>query len=143
MRVLLTILFYLMPAAIAWAGECTLEASSLAEKNDINPTDWKALYSDFKNYGNCDDGWIAEAFDEATIQLLIKDYPGFFSSSPRKSDKGFRQFIIRHINEVASVEELSQVISHAKKECPANESKFCKRIIQKARISSGNGLDAI
>jgi len=117
----------------AWGRDCTTQEAYDAETATY-VNDWNGLYSSFKNYGHCDDGAIAEGFDDVTVKLLINNWNGLFQNEKWSKDKDFLRFVIRHVGELASVDESNKIYKNAKNECPKTAAVFCKRLAAKAHV---------
>lgn len=91
---------------------------------------WKDIYKAFKEFGHCDDGAIAEGFDEAiSVQWADqwKTLPEMIKYT--KEDKEFKKFIYKRIGtETIPFDRWEKVIKKAKAHCPKIAREFCKEI---------------
>ena len=109
---------------------CPKQTAMEAEKAVAVARDWKSLYTVYKRYRQCDDGSIAEGFTESVIRVLVDKWSTLndFSMLARK-DKGFAEFIYRHIDESASKTDLLQVLENVKTTaCGVDGKDVCNRI---------------
>jgi hypothetical protein len=122
-------------AQMANQKECTDDQAMHAlDEADVLRT-WDAVYRSFKTFGHCDDGAIAEGYDDSIIRLLVSDW-NHFDDLARLSagDQAFEKFVLRHIDELASEEQLSTIAKNANSRCPPGQIPLCRRI--SAAISS-------
>jgi hypothetical protein len=104
------------------------EAKAAAEAIDTMRT-WPALYTGFKKYGNCDDGSIAEGFDNDVVHLLATDWASLETAAEIFArDNAFRKFALRHITATADTDELRHISTFAASRCPAKLIALCKDI---------------
>jgi hypothetical protein len=108
---------------------CTTDEANHAFHESNRLKDWDAVYRYFKELGHCDSGAIAELSDDSIIRLLLKDWSHFdVYSHLAANDKRFERFVLRHIDELASREELEGIARNAKSLCPQGQSSVCQEI---------------
>ncbi len=113
---------------------CTEKDASLAIEASTSPNNWESMYEVFKKFGHCDDGAMAEGYDDTVVRLLAKDWKHIGALVRlAATDKSFEGFVLRHISETVPDEELSAAASNAKTACPVGESRLCGLIEAKAR----------
>src|SRR3989442_5232241 len=108
---------------------CTQDEGMRALDESDGLKDWDAVYRSFKRFGHCDNGAVAEGYDDSIIRLLVGDWNHFDALAHlAASDKAFEQFILGHIDELASQEQLKAIANNAKSLCPSRENYLCERI---------------
>jgi hypothetical protein len=113
---------------------CTEKDASLAIEASTSPNNWEAMYQVFKKFGHCDDGAMAEGYDDTVVRLLAKDWEHVDALIRLvASDNLFERFVLRHISETVPDEELNAAANNAKTACPAGQSRLCGVIEGRAR----------
>jgi hypothetical protein len=111
---------------------CTDDELKRALDESDTLKDWKAVYRSFKSFGHCDTGAVSEGYDDSAIRLLTKDWKHVVVLSQLGSaDREFGKFVLRHISELASEDELQVISKNAKSSCPSGEASFCQRIVNR------------
>lgn len=128
-----TILITLLVAALAQvanAKECTQMEAYAAESVTDYLDSWKNVNLAFREFGHCDDGGIAEGFDEAISLLWAnqwKKLPEMLKYT--KMNKEFKAFIYKRIwSETVPSERWQKILKKAQKECPNGGKEFCAEI---------------
>ena len=136
---LLAAIYYFPQSALAEG--CSHEEAVKADKAyaDIKRAEWtwQKLYKSFRKFGHCADAknkgiWDAElatAYDGAVQHLLLNDWKHFsdFIAIDKKAD-GFRSFVLSHINEDMSPEQLAAIKKSARERCPRNGRPMCDAV---------------
>jgi hypothetical protein len=124
-------------AAGGQTKSCTEKDAKDALNLPDNYRDWNAAYRSFQRFGQCDDGAIAEGFSEAIAQLLAKDWKKHVDALIRlaTNDKKFERFVLRHVDETLSDDELRTIAENARLYCPNGEKPFCRLILTRAQNS--------
>ncbi len=93
---------------------------------------WKNVSRAFRDFGHCDDGSIAQGFDEAISLLWAKQWQKLPEMLKYTEDnKDFRTFIYKRIrSETVPAERWQKILKNAQKECPKGGKKFCAEIIR-------------
>ncbi len=79
-------------------GTCTQEQAIAAEDQASQASTWGQLFQGFSNFANCDDGAIAEGFDESVDRLLATKNPNYDEFAALVSlDYRFKAFVLRHV----------------------------------------------
>jgi hypothetical protein len=125
--------------AHAEANSCTRDKSEKAEYEYTRIHTWVALHKSYLAYHDCDDGGVAEGYDDAMVRLFLKNW-NEISSVKRfiLNDKKFAAFIIHHVNEEWSRGELENAKSLASKHCPKGLDQFCRNVVTKT-VQSESG----
>ena len=113
---------------------CTEKEATLAESEADNLHDWDSLYSSFKRFAHCDDAAISEGYSASVGRLLAFDWQHLRRLSElTKSDKEFKRFVLKHIDELIPADELKIILENARTHCPAGMEGLCKQIEDAAR----------
>lgn len=132
--------FFLLASGCAGADQgvtrtCTAQESRAAEASSAIATSWKTLHRQFRLYGHCDDGAIAEGFSEAVTTLLADRWVTVRDVAPMiASDPDFRRFIVRHVDETVPPDRLQKIARNASVRCPRSLAGFCTDV----RAAAGN-----
>ena len=97
--------------------------------HQADPKSWDSLYRLFKQFGQCDDGGIAEGFSEDVAQLFLKQWAHLDALDHLTAkDKSFEKFVLRHIDASLSEDELRTILDKSKKNCPTGEAPLCRSV---------------
>lgn len=113
---------------------CANSDENQAEKDVDSLKTWDQLYRSYKEFApQCDDGAVAEGYSDAVGKLLAAHWDHF----PRlvklaNADKGFREFVVRHVDESLSSETRAKISKNARSECPADAKRLCGLIADAA-----------
>lgn len=117
--------------ALAQTPGCTAEQARRADEEADHLRSWDSLYHSFLRYQNCDDGSIAEGYDDVvSLKLLMAKW----NTLPQLAalldkDKHFRAFVLKHISLTAlSGDDLKQLKAKAVHHCPAGQTELCRAI---------------
>jgi hypothetical protein len=125
----------MMQDATAGNRSCTKEEAIAAETVAATANTWKQLYQQFVHYGHCDDGAIAEGFDEAVTRLLAEQWSSIHALSLiSETDPAFRKFVIRHIDQTVPTERLAHIRKKAATQCPSDLESLCHDIESACRL---------
>lgn len=140
MRVIAVVALALVAAAlpsVACGKECTKLEAYAAEAVSAYLDSWKNVHRAFTEFGHCDDGAIAEGFDEAISLLWAKqwqDLPQMLSYTEKNED--FRGFVYKRIwSETVPEERWEKILTKARKKCPSGGEAFCAKIIRAGTIT--------
>lgn len=123
-----------VPPLLAQNKPCSDAEEAQAEKQVDSLKTWDQLYRSYKKFApQCDDGAVAEGYSDAVGKLLAAHWDHF----PRlvklaNADKGFREFVVRHVDESLSSETLAKISKNARSECPADAKRLCGLIADAA-----------
>ena len=99
---------------------------------------WKNVNRAFNEFGHCDDGAIAEGFDDAISLLWANQWeklPEMLKYT--KEDKEFRAFIYNRIwTETVPAERWQIILKKAEKKCPKGAKEFCIEIIRASKATA-------
>lgn len=134
---ILAIVISLSLATYCCAGEkkmCTQEEAIQAESEANKLNDWDSLYSSFKRFAHCDDAAISEGYSASVGRLLAFDWQHLKRLSElTKSDKEFKRFVFKHIDELVPADQLKIILDNARTHCPVGMEGLCKQIEDAAR----------
>jgi hypothetical protein len=93
-------------------------------------TSWEQLSQHWSTKGACDDGYFAEGYSELVVHLFANKWDEFreFAKVARTRPE-FYSWVIKHIDETTSPDDLAKVISNATS-CRTDETsaRFCKDV---------------
>jgi hypothetical protein len=90
---------------------------------------WKDLYISYLKYSACDDGSIAEGWSGFVVSTLSQRWSTLGDLEALiKHDKNYEQFILRHIDATTDEKDLSNIVTHASKDCPDGFEELCSKI---------------
>jgi hypothetical protein len=113
---------------------CTSDDSAQAERNFDHVKNWADVYESFRRYGQCDDGSVAEAYDDKIVGLLVSNWESVGELAQlAQSDPVFERFVIKHIDTLMSPDQATAIIANATKRCPTDAKTICLKIAQKAQ----------
>jgi hypothetical protein len=113
---------------------CTVEEAMKAESEADNLHDWDSLYNSFKRYAHCDDAAISEGYSASVGRLLAFDWQHLKRLSElTDSDKEFKRFVLKHIDELVPADQLKIILDNARTQCPVGMEGLCKQIADAAR----------
>lgn len=126
----------------ASASDCSSEKTTKMSEDVGNSSipDWESLYASFLLHGSCDmkkgftDVELATKYDEIVTELLTNNWVSIkkLNQLTRKNKK-FERFVLRHIDEMMSQEELQQIAENAQKSCPRDSKNLCLKIKNTAK----------
>ncbi len=125
----------------AFAGEnnaCTHEDEIAAFDIADNLKSWKLVFQAFSKFSQCDDGGIAEGFDESIDKLLARKNPeydqlsGYIAHAPK-----FKVFVLRHIASTGTADDIKAAGENALDCYVKTKKPICKDIA----LSVADGFD--
>lgn len=122
----------IMQVARAQAQPCAVAEARALNKADT-PRSWDALRHSYKEFGNCDDGAVAEANSESIARILADRWntlPRFAQLA--KNDPSFRAFVIGHIDATLNMDDVEKIKKAALTHCPSGLRKTCTDIAKQA-----------
>ena len=108
-RAICWILFFLSLASHAHASQhrtdCSKQGAIAAEKEAVKLDSVVSLYDSYKRFAHCDDGAIAEGYNESVVRILTQQWNRQLIELYRLTsrDERFRAFVLRHINEAMTL----------------------------------------
>jgi hypothetical protein len=142
MRILILLIALLVTSNCDAATECSEADVQAAETATDFMKTWPAIYSGFKHYAQCDDGGIAEGFDEAVVHLLASNWHSLPQVAKLvKNDHKFRSFFLGHISATADTDELKKIFLLARYKCRTGLHSLCKAIQSSAKQASESADD--
>jgi hypothetical protein len=108
---------------------CTKSQAMQAEKEVETLKDWDHVYRSYRNFSQCDDGAIGEGYSDAVGKLLANNWERFDRLlALTKTNKGFQQFVLKHIDESVPGNVLSKISNNARSDCPSGGEQLCRLI---------------
>jgi hypothetical protein len=111
-----------------------------AEKHSGTVKTWPALYSAFERYERCDDGVVAEGFDESVYNLLGKLNPAQLklASELFAKSRGFEDFTLRHARSATVLgEQYDKAMQRLTTVCFRQDTHTCGALIDAAKSAEG------
>jgi hypothetical protein len=99
-----------------------------AEEETDKLQTWGALYQSYRRHADCDDGAVAEGYDEVVARLL-RDH---WDTLPQfavlfEKDQRFKAFVLRHVSLTSlDTNDLKKVGTNAVEHCPIGQDNLCK-----------------
>ena len=114
--------------AVAQRPSCSQDRQTKAEEEINKLETWGALYQSYRHYAHCDDGAVAEEYDEVVARLLRDHWdtlPEF--AVLLKKDQRFKTFALRHVSLTSlDTNDLKKVGTNAVEHCPIPQDSLCK-----------------
>ena len=121
-------------AACVQAQGCTQDESRQAEQAISALSTWPQVYDSFSRYGHCDEGSVAEGYDDKIVDLLAKHWDSIGELlKVSKTDPLFEIFVLKHIDTLMSPEQAKAIIENASEHCPVEAKELCNKLELKAR----------
>jgi hypothetical protein len=120
-------------AAKATEKQCTKQEAIQAENGLDSLKNWDDVYRSYRTFSHCDDGSIAEGYSDVVTRLLADDWKNF----PRlvaltNTNKPFREFVLKHIDETVPDTVRSKVSDNARSRCPKGGQSLCRSVVAAA-----------
>jgi hypothetical protein len=130
------LLIMLSSCSHAGSINCNQEQQIRAERASETSHDWDSLRRAYRQFKNCDDGGTAEGFSETVMKLLAEKW----ETTPRlfaliAHDKGFREFVLNHINATGDPSDIEKLKNNAQYHCPDPKNEMCQLIILRAKLA--------
>lgn len=137
-----------MCCCMMWSGTSLLgtEPTKPCTKDDYlranaaSLTNWSEVYQSYKQFGHCDQGGLGEIYSDAVAKLLSERWNTTDQLNRLASQSGgFRQFVLRHIDELMTPQQASIIRNNTQTRCPPDAKRLCNNIrmrIDKAAIST-------
>jgi hypothetical protein len=104
-------------------------------KNQLK--NWSRVYRSFQDFAQCDGSSVAEGYSAAIAHLLTSDWQQLdVLIRLTTSDKPFKDFVLRHIDNTLSEAEVKAIGDNAEMRCVEGEQPFCRNIV--ARVQTYN-----
>jgi hypothetical protein len=121
-------------ARVRAAQECTLDQSNQAEQTIGGLSTWDQVFVSFKYYKQCDDGAVAEGYDDKIVSLLVSHWDTFDDLQRLAADNpSFEEFVLKHIDTLMSPEDAKHIVKNADTRCPVDARELCARLANKAK----------
>ena len=118
---------------LAQKGACSRQQAIQADAAVDTLKTWNSVYRFYKQHSACDDGGIAEGVSESVAKLLANKWESFgrFVSLASR-DKGFENFVVRHVDETIDWgHDAPKIHENAQLHCPPNATRLCKILVVK------------
>lgn len=125
MKTLLAILLC-MGFATAHARPCTSRDAEAADQAVDSLTSWAAVDRNFRKYGHCDDGSIAEGNSDAIARLLVDHWLTLDKLGElTRNHLPLRAYVLRHIDSTLNTRDLEKIEHLASSNCPSTLNALC------------------
>ena len=117
----------------AQQSPCTDSEARRAETEADGLRSWDDLYRAYKLYRECDDAAIAEGYSESVARILVDHWRTLSRLARLASrDADFRHFVIRHVDETLTTEDVKKIRANADKRCPTGLRDLCHDLRKQA-----------
>jgi len=90
------------------------------------------FYRWFRQSQQCDEGAVAEAYSAAVVEMLANQWERIVGLQHLASVRPeFGPFVIRHIDETATREQLDRIVDNARRRCPTEAASICSEILNR------------
>ena len=97
----------------ACSPEMASRTDSLLLRSDVN---WQELSQHHSAEGICDDGYFAEGYSDLVVRLFAYEWHDFGTfATTAKTRPRFYSWVLKHIDETASPDDLAKVLANAKR----------------------------
>jgi len=139
--------FLLVSTALMLAKEgakpCGRKDAILAEQEASSLRSWTEVYKSYRRFRQCDDGAIGEGYSDSIVRLLSEKWSSTDQLDRLAShDRGFRSFVLHHIDELMSPSQAETIRNNAETRCPSRAGKFCKEIAVRLKEVSAGAMDS-
>lgn len=111
--------------------KCTQAEAMQAEKEADSLKSWDQVNRAYKRFSHCDDGAIAEGYSDSVTKLLADDWKSLNRLLVLANrNRGFRGFVLKHIDESVPGDRLAKIASHARSACPPGGRNLCVSIVK-------------
>jgi hypothetical protein len=108
---------------------CPQTDAMAAEEGVDHLKTWVDLHVAFKRFHACDDGAIAEGYDDFVARMLATRWDQLDELERLTSaDPMFRKFVLSHISGTASNKDLSRALANARDRCVSRSRQLCRDI---------------
>jgi len=129
----LALFLFVIAASEVLAGD---PCSDKADEATSTLKSWSDLRIWYKNYHDCDDGYVAEGISDFVVASLAKKWQSLsFLEAEITKNRAFKDFVLKHIDATTDDNDLRTITRNAKKECPENLRSLCAEIERKAQTA--------
>jgi hypothetical protein len=113
-------------AATAQARTCTPKDAEAADAAVDHLDNWGDIDNNFRKFGHCDDGSIAEGNSEGVARLLVDKW----QTLPQLADlikrhPRLKAYVLHHIDTTLNTDDLTRIVELATTACPAKGEPLC------------------
>jgi hypothetical protein len=140
-----TVCCFLLVSTLLLAKEgtkpCGRKDAILAEQEASSLRSWTEVYKSYRHFRQCDDGAIGEGYSDSIARLVSEKWSSADQLDRLAShDRGFRSFVLHHIDELMSPSQAETIRNNAETHCPSRAGKLCKQIAARLKeVSAGAG----
>jgi hypothetical protein len=114
-----TLVIAISSIAFGQPHSCTAELSKRADAALDHLTSWDSIYEWYRDYRQCDDGGPAEGVSEAVARNLVDRWQTLPRLGELAKNAEFRRFVIKHLDETVTANDLRKISANASKHCPS------------------------
>ena len=126
------VMFAVVPPSITGQSSTCSRSLAIAAEDAVDRLKtWDDFYRTFQRFSGCDDGSIAEGWNDFVARTLAQQW-NRLGDLQRLADKDqrFRTFVLKHIGLSASGADLDKAALNARERCPARARTLCDEIIK-------------
>jgi len=125
----LAFLLALMVATTAQARTCTPNDAEAADAAVDHLDTWEAIDRNFRKFGHCDDGSIAEGNSEAVARLLVDQWQTLPQLAALiKRHPALKSYVLRHLDTTLNTDDLTRIVELASSACPQGQQALCSSL---------------
>ena len=95
---------------------------------------WAEVYASYKKFAQCDDASIGEGYSNSVAHLLSDDWKSVGRLNELATrDKGFEEFVLRHIDELMSPTQRKSIRANASVRCSLHARRLCRKIVARVK----------
>jgi hypothetical protein len=119
-------------AAFGQNHPCTKHEAEHADEAVDTMKSWDLVHDWYARYEHCDDGGPAEGVSEAVARNLVDRWETLPRLGELAKDAAFRSFVLKHVNETLSRDDLKKISANAAKRCPMSLVSLCRDLKKQA-----------
>lgn len=108
---------------------CSNKEARKAESEAAYLEDAGSVYRSYKRFAHCDDGAIREGYSASIVRLLTQKWDRLEELDRyASSDKDFKRFVLRHIDELMTQEQQQLILDNSGHRCAKKLQHLCNAI---------------
>lgn len=126
MKYIFFALVLLFSTSIAQARTCTPADAEAADAAVDHLDTWAAVDKNYRKFGHCDDGSIAEGNSEAVARLLVDKWQTLPELAVLiKRHPSLKRYVLRHIDTTLDTNDLNKIVTLATTSCSVKYEHLC------------------
>jgi hypothetical protein len=115
---------------------CSQAENLQAENEAVTLRTWDALYKSYRLYARCNNADAAEGYSESVARILVDRWETLHRFSELAvRDKGFREFVLGHVDATLDMTDVRTIRTNAIRRCPAALGELCKDLRKEAEAA--------